>query len=84
MILVNNDRVGSIAIKLIRGNNMRYINQSNIKKRIAEAGKQCSNDFLFEIDCHIDEILQKCINQFNGHKVRLDGTLARFVLKKIK
>lgn len=62
----------------------RYIRASGIRSLVKANKKQCGADFLNEFDRFIYEKVLAAIKQFNGHSVRLDSTVAKFILKEIK
>ena len=62
----------------------RYIRASGIRALLKDKEKQCGADFLSEIDAFVYEAVCRAIKLFNGHRKRLDRTVAQAVLGKIK
>lgn len=62
----------------------RYIRSSGIRALVKENNKRCGADFLNELDKFVYEKVLSCCQQFNGHRVTLDSTVAKLVLKQIK
>lgn len=61
-----------------------YVRASGVRKLVKDNGKRCGSDFLHALDCFVYETVLKCVKQFNGHKVTLDGTVANLILRKEK
>jgi hypothetical protein len=62
----------------------RYIRASGIRALVKENNKRCGAGFLKEFDKFIYEKILSAVKQFNGHRVTLDVTIAKFVLGEIK
>ena len=61
----------------------RYIRSSGIRRLVKDNNKSCGADFLNELDCFIYEAVCRAVKQFNGHRKRLDRTVAQLVIGKI-
>jgi hypothetical protein len=62
----------------------RYVRSSGVRALVKDQNKRCGADFLNVIDKFVYEKVLACCRQFNGHRVTLDGTVAKLVLGEIK
>ncbi len=62
----------------------RYIRASGVRNLVKDNGKMCGADFLNELDSFIYESVCRAISLFNGHRKKLDRTVAQAALGKIK
>jgi hypothetical protein len=62
----------------------RYIRASGIRALVKENKKRCGAGFLNEFDKFIYEKILSAVKQFNGHRITLDGTVAKIALGEIK
>jgi len=65
----------------------RFIRSHAVKEYIKEVGngkKQAGADFLFVLDAHIQNLLDRSIKVHNGGHKRLDAATAEWVGAKVK